>query len=149
MIKRLLVSSAVLLGAAGIACGGDSGTTDLPPKPQIVTDRDSIVDQAIFAGQQKNQTLQLTNKGQQDLVVSGFTLQADSGWNLSNTSPALFQEDGTQSATVKSNKTAFINMNCKPTTAGQTITGTLTITSNAENKPTKAVSVSCGPAVAP
>jgi hypothetical protein len=119
MIKRLLVSCAVLLGAAGIACGGDSGTADLPVKPQIVTDRDSIVDQAIFAGQQKNQTLQVTNKGQQDLVVSGFTLQADTGWILSNTSPALFQDDGSQSATVKSNKTAFINMTCKPTTAGQ------------------------------
>jgi len=148
MIKRLLFSCAVLLGAAGIACGGDSGG-DLPAKPQIVTDRDSIVDQAIFAGQQKNQTLQIINKGQQDLVVSGFTLQADTGWTLVSTSPTLFQEDGTQSATVKSNKTAFLFMTCKPTTAGETITGTLTINSNAENKPTKTVDVSCGPAVAP
>jgi len=138
----------VLLGAAGIACGGDSGG-DLPAKLQIVTDRDSIVDQAIFAGQQKNQTLQIINKGQQDLVVSGFTLQADTGWTLVSTSPTLFQEDGTQSATVKSNKTAFLFMTCKPTTAGETITGTLTINSNAENKPTKTVDVSCGPAVAP
>ena len=138
----------MLLGAAGMACGGDSAV-DLPPKPQIVTDRDSIVDVAIFAGQQKNQTLQVTNKGQQDLVVSGFTLQADSGWTLSNTSPALFQDDGSQSATVKSNKTAFINMACKPTSTGETITGTLTINSNAENKPVKTVQVSCGPAVAP
>ena len=138
----------MLLGAAGIACGGDSGG-DLPAKLQIVTDRDSIVDQAIFAGQQKNQTLQIINKGQQDLVVSGFTLQADTGWTLVSTSPTLFQEDGTQSATVKSNKTAFLFMTCKPTTAGETITGTLTINSNAENKPTKTVDVSCGPAVAP
>jgi len=66
-----------------------------------------------------------------------------------STSPTLFQEDGTQSATVKSNKTAFLFMTCKPTTAGETITGTLTINSNAENKPTKTVDVSCGPAVAP
>jgi hypothetical protein len=83
----------VLLGAAGISCGGDSGG-DLPPEPQIVTDRDSIVDQSIFAGQQKNQTLQITNKGQQDLVVSGFALQADTGWTLSNTSPNLFPARG-------------------------------------------------------
>ena len=138
----------MLLGAAGIGCGGDSAES-LPPKPQIVTDRDSIVDQAIFAGQQKNQTLQVINKGQEDLVVSGFTLQADSGWALVNSSPSLFQQDGSQSATVKSNKTAFITMTCKPTTAGQTITGTLTINSNAENKPTKTIDVSCGPAVAP
>ena len=107
------------------------------------------MDQAIFAGQQKNQTLQIINKGQQDLVVSGFTLQADTGWTLLSTSPTLAQDDGTQSATVKSNKTALLSMTCKPTTAGQTITGTLTITSNAENKPSKTVDVSCGPAVAP
>lgn len=114
-----------------------------------MTDRDSIVDQAIFAGQQKNQTLQITNKGQQDLVVSGFTLQADTGWTLSNTSPDLFQPEGAPSAIVKSNKTAFINMACKPTSAGETIDGTLTITSNAKNAPTKTITVSCGPAVAP
>jgi len=107
------------------------------------------VDQAIFAGQQKNQTLQVINKGQQDLVVSSFTLQADSGWALVSTSPNLSQADGSQSPTVKSNQTAFITMTCKPTTAGQIITGTLTINSNAENKPTKTVDVSCGPAVAP
>ena len=35
------------------------------------------------------------------------------------------------------------------TSTGQTITGTLTINSNAENKPVKTISVSCGPAVAP
>lgn len=107
------------------------------------------MDQAIFAGQQKNQTLQVINKGQQDLVVSGFTLQADSGWTLVSTSPSLFQDDGSQSATVKSNKAAFIFMTCKPTSAGQTISGTLTINSNAENKPVKTIEVSCGPAVAP
>lgn len=150
MIKRLLVSCAVLLGAAGIACGGDGGGSgDLPPKPQIVTDRDSIVDQLIYAGQQKNETLQVTNKGQQDLVVSGFTLQADSGWAMTNVSPNLYLDDGSQGATVKSNKTGFINFTCKPTSTGQTITGTLTINSNAENKPVKTISVSCGPAVAP
>jgi hypothetical protein len=147
MIKRVLISCAVLLGAAGVACGGDSGSTDLPPKPQIVTDRDSIVDQAIFAGQQHTQTLQVTNKGQQDLVVSGYALQADPGWALLNNT--LLQSDGSSSNTVKSNQTAFISMTCKPTSAGQTIAGTLTINSNAENKPVKTVTVSCGPAVAP
>jgi hypothetical protein len=149
MIKRLLVSCAVLLGAAGIACGGDGGSTELPPKPQLVTDRDSIVDQAIYAGQQKNQTLQVTNKGQQDLVVSGLTLTGDNGWVMTNVSPTLYQDDGTQSATVKSNKTAFVYMTCKPTSTNQTINATLTIASNAENKPSKTVTVSCGPAVAP
>lgn len=146
MIKRLLVSCAVLLGAAGIACGGDSGTTELPAKPQIVTDRDSIVDQSIYAGQQKTQTLQVTNKGQQDLVVSGYALNGDSAVVVLNTTLAQTEGD---SNTVKSNKTGFISMTCKPTSVGQTVTATLTINSNAENKPVKTVSVSCGPAVAP
>ena len=81
--------------------------------------------------------------------MSAITLQGDSGWVMTNTSPALYQDDGSQSATVKSNKTAFVYMTCKPTTTGQTINATLTITSNAENKATKAVTGSCGPAVAP
>ncbi|HVP61613.1 MAG TPA: hypothetical protein VMT11_13695 [Myxococcaceae bacterium] len=147
MIKRLLVSCAVLLGAAGMACGGDSGTADLPVKPQIVTDRDSIVDQAIYAGQTKTQTLQVTDKGQQDLVVSTYALTGDSAIVLLNST--LAQADGSSSNTVKSNKTAFISMTCKPTSVNQTVNATLTINSNAENKPTKTVTVSCGPAVAP
>jgi hypothetical protein len=40
-------------------------------------------------------------------------------------------------------------MACKPTSAGETIDGTLTITSNAKNAPTKTIQVSCGPAVLP
>ncbi|HTS79253.1 MAG TPA: hypothetical protein VMH40_01525 [Myxococcaceae bacterium] len=149
MIKRVLVLCAVLLGAAGLGCGGSSGGTgDLPVKPQIVTDRDSIVDQAIYAGQQKNQTLQVTDKGQQDLVVSGYTLSGDPGVVLLN-STLIQASDGSMNNTVKSNQTAFISMTCKPTNVGQTVTATLTINSNAENSPTKTVSVSCGPAVAP
>ena len=117
-------------------------------KPQIVTDRDSIVDQTIYAGQHHNQTLQVTNKGQQDLVVSTYALQADPGWTLTNTT-LIQASDGSLNNTVKSNQTAFIQMTCKPTSTGQTINGTLTINSNAENKPAKTVTVSCGPAVAP
>jgi len=114
-------------------------------KPQIVTDRDSIVDQLIYLGQTHNQTLQVTNKGQQDLVVSTFTLQADPGWTLVNTT-LIQASDGSQNNTVKSNQTAFIYMTCKPASTTQAINGTLTINSNAENKPVKTVTVSCGPA---
>ena len=138
----------MLLAAVVSACGGSSGSADLPVKPQLVTDRDSIVDQAIYAGTTHNQTLQVTNKGQQDLTVSSLALQTSGGWTMTNVSPALYQADGSQSPTVKSNKTAFVYMTCKPTTAGQTVTGTLTITSNAENAATKTVNLSCGPAAA-
>ncbi len=144
MIKRVLASCAVLLGAAGIACGGDSG--GLPVKPQIVTDRDSIVDQAIFANQQKNQTLQVANKGQQDLVVSSYGLSnVDGGVALVNTTLVL--QDLTSSNTVKSNQIGIITMTCRPVSIGQIVSATLTINSNAENAPVKTVGVSCGPAV--
>ena len=148
MIKRVLFSSAVLLGAAAIGCGGGGGSgSNLPLQPQIITDRDTIVDQAIYANQQKNQNLGVENGGQQDLVVSGYTLAGDPAVALVNTT--LAQADGTSSNTVKSGKTAFIVMTCKPTTVGQTVSANLTINSNAANKPSKVVPVSCGPAVAP
>ena len=148
MIKRVLVSSAVLLGAAAIGCGGGGGSgSNLPLQPQIITDRDTIVDQAIYANQQKNQNLGVENGGQQDLVVSGYTLVGDPEVVLVNST--LAQADGTSSNTVKSGKTAFIVMTCKPTTVGQTVSANLTINSNAANKPQKVIPVSCGPAVAP
>jgi len=148
MIKRVLFSSAVLLGAAAIGCGGGGGSgSNLPLQPQIITDRDTIVDQAIYANQQKNQNLAVENGGQQDLVVSGYTLAGDPAVALVNTT--LAQADGTSSNTVKSGKTAFIVMTCKPTTVGQTVSANLTINSNAANKPQKVIPVSCGPAVAP
>jgi len=148
MIKRVLFSSAVLLGAAAIGCGGGGGSgSNLPLQPQIITDRDTIVDQAIYANQQQNQNLAVENGGQQDLVVSGYTLAGDPAVALVNTT--LAQADGTSSNTVKSGKTAFIVMTCKPTTVGQTVSANLTINSNAANKPQKVIPVSCGPAVAP
>ena len=148
MIKSVLISSAVLLGAAAIGCGGGGGSgSNLPLQPQIITDRDTIVDQAIYANQQKNQNLGVENGGQQDLVVSGYTLAGDPAVALVNTT--LAQADGTSSNTVKSGKTAFIVMTCKPTTVGQTVSANLTINSNAANKPQKVIPVSCGPAVAP
>src|SRR6516165_3006740 len=148
MIKRVLFSSAVLLGAAAIGCGGGGGSgSNLPLQPQIITDRDTIVDQAIYANQQQNQNLAVENGGQQDLVVSGYTLVGDPEVVLVNST--LAQADGTSSNTVKSGKTAFIVMTCKPTSVGQTVSANLTINSNAANKPQKVVPVSCGPAVAP
>ena len=148
MIKRVLFSSAVLLGAAAIGCGGGGGSgSNLPLQPQIITDRDTIVDQAIYANQQKNQNLGVENGGQQDLVVSGYTLAGAPEVVLVNST--LAQADGTSSNTVKSGKTAFIVMTCKPTSVGQTVSANLTINSNAANKPQKVIPVSCGPAVAP
>jgi hypothetical protein len=140
MLKRVLVSCAVLIGVAAIgACGGTSGSS-LPVKPQIVTDRDTIVD-TMFVNQTRQETVQVTDKGQQDLVVSGYSLSNGNGV-ITLVNQAIIQPDGTSSNTVKSNQTGFITMQCKPTSAGA-FTGTLTIQSNAENNPTKTVAITC------
>jgi hypothetical protein len=139
MLKRFLVSCSVVLGAIAMGCGGESGGGDLPQKPQIMTDRDSIVD-TMFVNQQRTQTLQVTNKGLDDLVVSGYTLAGDSAVALVNAT--ILQGDGSSSNTIKSNKTGFISMTCQLASAGSA-NATLTISSNAENKPSKVVTVTC------
>ena len=139
MLKRFLVSCSVVLGAIAIGCGGESGGGTLPDKPQIQTDRDSIVDN-MFVNQQRTETLQVTNKGIQDLVVSGYGLSGDSHIALVNTT--ILQSDGSSSNTIKSNKTGFISMTCQLPSAG-TANSTLTINSNAENTPVKTVTVTC------
>jgi hypothetical protein len=138
MLKRFLVSCLVVLGAIAIGCGGESGGGTLPDKPQIQTDRDSSVD-TMFVNQQRTETLQVTNKGTQDLVVSGYGLSGDSHIALvHHHSPGA----GSSSNTIKSNKTGFISMTCQLPSAG-TANSTLTINSNAENTPVKTVTVTC------
>src|SRR5262249_59813332 len=87
MIKRVLVSGAVVVAAAFVACSGDS--TELKQKPQIVTDRDGI--QAdICRGLGGPQSLNIENKGIEDLVVSSLTLTAVTPGVLS-TQPPVFR----------------------------------------------------------
>ena len=98
MIKRVLVSCAVLLGAAGVACGGSSGAAG-PRRRSRRSSPTAILSwtRRIYAGQQHNQTLQVTNKGQQDLVVSSVTLRSrpHPGWTLTNScTPRSQASDG-------------------------------------------------------
>src|SRR5262245_9805936 len=155
MIKRVLVSGAVLVGAVFLACGGDSGT-DLKQKPQIITDRDSIVD-TFFVGQGRAETLSVLNQGVEDLVVSsvllsasdpGLVAVADGGVSapfllLAN---GVLDSNGALNNTIKSNKIGFVAMRFTRPPPGQyqaadggIYKATLTITSNAENFPTKTV----------
>ena len=71
MIKRVLFSGGLLLGAAYLGCGGDSGPggTSLTQKPSVVTDRNSIVD-TLCKGALRRETLQVTNHGVEDLVIN-------------------------------------------------------------------------------
>src|SRR5215475_7936497 len=115
MIKRVLVSGAVVVGAALIACGGDS--TELKQKPQIVTDRDAI--QAdICRGLGGPQSLFIENKGIEDLVVSSLTLSASNPAVLSSAPPVfrlqsdqvIDAQDGGVNNTIKSNKFGLVSM---------------------------------------
>jgi len=175
MIKRVLVSGAALLAAAFIGCSGDSGGLNLPQKPQIVTDRDSIVD-TFFVGQGRAETLGVSNGGVEDLVVTSLTLTAtDPGLlnpvNLSDggvITPFALSYNGILSAsstpdsgvvinnTLKSNTTGFVALSfARPPPGmfqaadGGIYKATLTITSNAENAPSKVISLENWPNALP
>jgi hypothetical protein len=163
MLKRVLVLGTAVIAVAAVgACGGDSGS--LPAKPQIVTDRDTIVG-SVFVGrlpdgglgvQSRQDILQVSDKGQQDLVASSIAVTGDQA--LSLVTPVIIQPvalpDGgtgsTTSNTLKSNSAGFLTVKCAPpaqlgASDGGSIkyTGQLTIVSNAENKPTKTVGIEC------
>jgi len=167
MIKRVLVSGAVFVGAALLACG-DSGT-ELKQKPQIVTDRDSIVD-TFFVGQGRPETLSVLNQGVEDLVVSGLQLSAsDPGLVTPVTLPDggvvapflllssdVLDSNGQVNNTIKSNATGLVAMRFTRPAPGQyqaadggIYQATLKITSNAENFPTKTIPLENRPGLLP
>jgi len=157
MIKRVLFSGAVVVVDALVACGSDSGS-NLKQKPQIVTDRDSIVD-TFFVGQGRAETLSVLNQGVEDLVVSSVQLSASDPGLVAvsdggNSAPFLLlangvlDENGLINNTIKSNKIGFVAMRFTRPPPGQyaaadggVYQATLTITSNAENFPTKTVAL--------
>src|SRR5262249_42071366 len=143
MIKRVLVSGAVVVGAALLACGG--GSSDLQQKPQIVTDRDAI--QAdICRGLGGPQSVFVQNKGIEDLVVSSLTLTAVTPGVLTSQPPVfrlqvnqvLNAQDGGINNTIKSNNYGLVSMYFNAIDAG-TYDAQLTIASNAQNAPTKVI----------
>ena len=168
MIKRVLVSGAVVVSAALLACGGDS-STDLKQKPQIVTDRDSIVD-TFFVGQGRAETLSVVNQGVEDLVVSSLQLSAtDPGLVTPVTLPdggqyapfkllsnGVLDVNGQINNTIKSRQTGFIPLFFTRPAPGQyqaadggVYQATLKITSNAENFPTKSIALENHPGLLP
>lgn len=92
MIKRVLLSGGLLLGTAYLGCGGDSGPGggSLTQKPSIITDRNSIVD-TLCKGALRRQTLSLTNKGVEDLVINSVTLASS---NASLVTPVSLPDGG-------------------------------------------------------
>jgi hypothetical protein len=160
MLKRVLISGAVVLGlAAPIACSGDSGgDNNLTQKPTIQTDRDLVADK-LFTAQGRDETLLVTNKGVEDLVISNIALNGDPGlitggsaaFKLNSPYVIQFLPDGgvttdVSGNTLKSNQSGFIALHFtgvtvvgNPADGGYTVDAGLTITSNADNEPSKQV----------
>ena len=160
MLKRVLVSCAVVLGVVALACSGDSGGGggNLTQKPTIVTDRDLIADK-LFTGQGRDQTLIVTNKGIEDLVISSIALSGDPSLISGASAPFRLQSpyviqvlpDGgvttdASGNTLKSNKSGFISLHFtgmtvvgSPADGGYTVDAGVTISSNADNAPSKQI----------
>jgi hypothetical protein len=161
MLKRVLISCAVVLAfGAPLACSGSSGDGDgnLTQKPTISTDRDFIADK-LFTGQGRDQTLLVTNKGIEDLVVTAITLTGDPSLITGGSAPfrllspnviQVLPDGGTTTDasgnTLKSNKSGFISLHFtgmtvvgNPADGGYTVDAGVTITSNADNAANKQV----------
>ncbi len=131
MTRALSICTAIL---ALSAC---SPGTDLPVKPQLKLDRDSLgfgqeFGSGTYVGTMPMQNLKISNGGQQALTLTSA--------ELSGPDAAAFTKSGPGSNTLKSGEDTFIQFVFAPTQA-RLYSATLTIVSNAENAPSKTVAV--------
>ncbi len=142
MIKRVLFSGGLLLGAAYLGCGGDTGTNPgggtgtIQQKPAIITDRDAVVD-TLCKNALRRETLTVTNKGVEDLVINSVALAPTSAPGFTLLANGVLSSDpdgGTPQiiTTLKSNQIGFVAMQFQPPTTGQ-LTASLNISTNATN----------------
>jgi hypothetical protein len=129
MRKALLI--AIFIGLAG--CG--KGAPDLPAAPQLITDRQSLGfgqenGSGTYVGTSASNSIQLINQGMDDLVIQSVDLSGDDAFTM----------EGPDVDTVISGTSALVTIYFTPPSA-DTFTATLTITSNAENAPTKEVTI--------
>ncbi len=134
----MIRSSSLALAVAFLAACGGTKTPDLPQNPQIAADRNALTFGgpvlATCTSTQTAETPLFFNKGQNDLIITAATV---SGSNASLFTVAT----DTLPVTVTSNNSTWVRVTYSPTAAG-THTGTLTITSNAENTPALQLSLS-------
>lgn len=131
-MRRTALLVAIFVGL----CGCGKGGADLPASPQLKTDRDSLAfgqetGNGTYVGTSIPNSLQIENQGQDDLVIQSVDLSGDSAFTM----------QGPDVKTVPSGTSALVTVYFAPDSAGQ-FTGTLTITSNAQNAPTKEVALS-------
>ncbi|MFO0594146.1 MAG: hypothetical protein U0228_02545 [Myxococcaceae bacterium] len=145
-MKRLLVgltTIAILSGFAAcgkppVACDGET----LTDAAQLCTDRDSFgfareFGSGTIIGTAPQDSFQIRNGGIADLTISSANYSGDSAF-------AITTEPATLPAAVKGNKYFFIRVIFTPTEA-KLYNGKITVSSNAQNFPTKEFTVSgCG-----
>ncbi len=154
-MKRSTIVAAVsitLIFVSFAACGKAPKVCDpdsLLSKAQLCTDRDSLgfgqeFGSGTFIGTDVPESLSIRNGGIAPLNISAVTTSGDSqfryiaSWDDNSTDGMI------PATTVPGNKTVFIQVFFKPTQA-KAYTGSLVITSDAENAPTKTLAVTgCG-----
>jgi hypothetical protein len=129
-----LTASAALFG-----CSSSSSTGSVSG-PSLQLDRSGLLfgqdtGDAVLLGTAPAESLQLTNNGTADVVISAVTIVAGTlpdGGKLDH--PELFTKTGPVGTTIKPNATDFVQVIFKPLAAGL-VGATLQITSNAPNSP--------------
>ena len=127
-IRRLIVLIVALLAACG-------GSPNLPQKPQITMFPTSIGFGSengfgVYIGTAPERDFEITNGGLDDLILSTATLTGDSAFRMT----------GPLSMRITGNKKTFVQVIFTPAEA-KPYSGTVTITSNAENAPTATVAL--------
>ena len=134
---------AVLLPLVFLAAFG-CGRSDPPRNPQIIVNRDTVdfgtgAGLGTYVGTYRSDSLDIKNGGIEDMVVSGISIDGDSGFTYITSQPLPY--------TVRGLQHLFVTFYFAPSTA-RAYSATATIASTASNAPTMAVGLR-GQGVAP
>ena len=152
-MKRSLILSAVVgIVVVFAACGKAPGVCDpdaLLQKPQLCSDRDSLgfaqeFNSGTYIGTKPTEVLKIRNGGIEDLKIDAVATAGDSAFKYSASWDDNLTDNTIPATSVKGNTSVFIQVEFAPTQAKQ-YTGSITVTSNAENAAQKVFQVSgCG-----
>lgn len=152
-MKRLVgIISASLLVVGAWACGAPPKACDpdaLLDKAQLCSDRDSLgfaqeFGSGTFIGQAPIESLAIRNGGIADLSLMTITTTGDSEFKYTASWDDMPTDTTIPSTSVKGNKSVVIQVAFSPK-AAKAYSGSITISSNAQNFPSKTFNVSgCG-----
>jgi hypothetical protein len=132
MSYRATLLALILLALAGCA------TSDPPTNPQIVVNRDTVgfgSDSGFgaYVGTSRHDSIDISNGGIQDLIVTSLSLQGDNAFTYATSAGPL-------PITIKGLQHMAVSFYFAPT-AARAYSGTFTIASNAANAPSKMVTL--------